>query len=188
MKITARWADNTLKQFGDDLDRLNREFPSVLPRIVNQVGDRTKTQVVRALTKQTGLQRATIVKAVGNPARAHAGKLSYEMTTRGGDIRLKYLKPRETRAGVTAMPWGRRQLFESTFMKGGLFPSRVEVPSFGGHVFRRLNTSGTKITYARSGMSIPGEMTIGATQAAFDRIALPLLEQRVDAAIRKLLK
>lgn len=185
--LKVRWADQNLKRFGKKLVELNARFPKVLPRIVNQVGDRAKTQVIRNLTRQTGLPRKTIVKAVGDPHRAHADRLSYEMVTRGGNIRLKYLAPRETRPGVTAIPWGKRKLFPGTFMKGGAFPNRKVVAKFDGHVYRRLNTSGTRITQARSGMFIPTEMTTGATKAAFERIAGPLLQQRVEAAIHKLL-
>jgi hypothetical protein len=166
---------------------LHTRFPKVLPRIVNQVGNRAKTQVIRNLTQQTGLPRKTIVKAIGNPSKARPGKLSYEMVTRGGNIRLKYLKPRETRPGVTAAPWGKRQLYRGTFMKGGAFPNRETVAKFDGHVYRRLNTSGTKITQVRSGMFIPVEMTRGATAGAFERTAAPLLKQRVDAALVKLM-
>ncbi|TPK15181.1 hypothetical protein FJ872_19480 [Mesorhizobium sp. B2-5-9] len=184
--ISVRWADDHLKVYGRKIDELNRKFPIVLPRIVNQVGDRAKTQVIRALTKQTGLKRKTIVKAVGDPSRANGRKLSYEMVTRGGNIRLKYLEPRETRPGATAKPWGQRQLFAGTFMKGGKFPNR-HGGNFGGQVMRRLNTSGTKLTQARSGMFIPVEMTKGATAAAFQRTAGALLRERVEAAIRKLL-
>ena len=186
-EIRVRWADQNLKRFGQKLIELNTRFPKVLPRIVNQVGDKSKTQVIRNLTAQTGLRRAVIVKAVGDPAKAHAGRLSYTMVTRGGNIRLKYLSPRETRPGVVAKPWNKRTLFAGTFMKGGQFPSRKVVPHFDGHVYRRLNTSGTKITQARSGMFIPTEMTTGATKAAFEKIAGPLLQQRVEAAITKLL-
>lgn len=186
-EITARWADKHLTIFGSKIVKLNTQFPNVLPRIINQVGNRSKTQVIRSLTKQTGLPRKTIVKAIGDPGVARVRKLSYEMVTRGGDIRLKYLGPRETRKGVVAKPFGKRMLFAGSFMKGGKFPNRKDVPKFNGHVFHRLNKSGTKITYTRSGVRIPVEMTRGATKAAFERTAAPLLQQRVDDAIRKLL-
>lgn len=185
--ISVRWADDHLKIYGGKIRELNTRFPKVLPRIINQVGNRAKTQVIRNLTTQTGLPRKTIVKAVGDPSRAYGKKLSYEMVTRGGNIRLKYLAPRETRPGVVAKPWGKRQLFPGTFMRGGAFPNRKIVAKFDGHVYRRLNTSGSKITQARSGMFIPVEMTKGATAAAFQRTAAPLLKERVDAALRKLL-
>lgn len=185
-RIVATWADGNVQKFGKRIMLLNERFPKVLPRIVNQVGNRAKTQVIRNLTKQTGLPRKTIVKAVGDPTVARPGRLSYEMVTRGGNIRLKYLNARETDAGVVARPFGKATLYPGAFMKGGHFPDRKEVSKFDGHAFYRLNTSGTRITFARSGVFIPTEMTRGATKAAFERIAGPLLEQRVEAVLRKL--
>lgn len=185
--LSAHWADNHLNIFRDRIGELNTKFPKVLPRIVNQVGNKSKTVVIRTLTSQTGLPRKTIVKAVGTPNPARPGKLSFEMVTRGGNIRLKYLAPRETRPGVVARPWNKRTLFPGTFMKGGAFPNRKVVDKFDGHVYRRLNTSGTRITQARSGMFIPVEMTTGATAAAFERTAAPLLKVRVEKALKKLL-
>ena len=182
--IKIKWADNHLKQYGKKLDELQAKFPKVLPREINKVGARAKTQVIRNLTKQTGLPRKTIVKAV-KTTLAGGRRLSYEMVTRGGNIRLKFLAPKETRPGVVAKPWGKRTLYPGTFMHGGLFPNR-HGGNFDGHVMRRLNSSGTKLTQARSGMYIPTEMTKGATRAAFERIAGPLLQERIEAAIRKL--
>lgn len=184
--LTIKWADRNLAKYGKRLQTLNAQFPKVLPRIVNQVGNRSKTVVVRELTKQTGLPRQVIVKAIGNPAAARPGRYIYDMTTRGGNIRLKYLRPKETPSGVVARPFGKATLYPGTFMRGGLFPDRKEVPAFKGHVFYRLNSSGSKITFARSGVFIPVEMSSGATAAAFHRIAAPLLDQRVSAVLDKL--
>jgi len=193
--IIAKWADDNLRKHGKKLLVLQREFPQVLPRIVNQVGARAKTQVIRNLTKQTGLPRATIIEAVGDPSKARAnGRLSYTMVTRGGQIRLKYLDPKETRAGVTASPWGKRALFAGTFFKGGGFPNRKVIAKFDGHVYRRIGSGtrtdgsvGEKLTQVRSGMAIPTEMTVGVTRGAFLKTAGPLLQVRVDAAIKKLI-
>lgn len=184
--LTIKWADRNLAKYGKRLERLKQQFPAVLPRIVNQVGNRSKTIVIRELTKQTGLSRAVIVKAVGNPSAARPGRYIYDMTTRGGNIRLKYLRPKETPAGVVARPFGKATLYPGSFMRGGLFPDRKEVPQFNGHVYYRLNRSGSKITFARSGVFIPVEMSSGATVAAFHRVGAPLLEQRVAAALDKL--
>lgn len=178
--------DGNLRVYQRKLDRLASSFPLAMPRIINQVGDKAKTQVTRSLTKQTGLKRATIVKAIGSPKRAHAGDLTYEMTTSGGNISLKYLEPRETRKGTSAKPWNSRRLYAGAFMKGGAFPNRKEVGKFDGHVYRRLNSSGTKITQVKSDMYIPTEMVKGETAAAFNKTA-PLLKERVDKAIAKLL-
>ena len=187
-QIVARWADGHLKAFGQKIDELNRRFPKVLPRIVNQVGNRAKTQVVRNLTAQTGLPRKTIVAAVGNPNPANPGKLSYEMVTRGGNIRLKYLSPMETPAGVVAKPFGKRTLYPKSFMMGGAFPDRKIVEKWDGHVMFRNRSGGRHYTFARSGVFIPVEMTKGRTAAAFNNIAAPLLSQRVNAALARVLR
>jgi hypothetical protein len=185
--VGVKWADDVLKQYRKRVEILDERFPNVLPRITNQVGDRAKTQVIRNLTAQTGLPRKTIVKAVGDPSRARPGRLTYEMVTRGGNIRLKYLNAKETEAGVVARPFGKSTLYPGAFMRGGRFPNRKEVQKFDGHAFYRLNRSGSRITFARSGVIIPAEMTTGATKAAFDRIAGPLMRDRVDAALAKLM-
>ncbi|MBX8827584.1 hypothetical protein HBA93_18410, partial [Ochrobactrum sp. SFR4] len=102
---------------------------------------------------------------------------------------------KEIRKGVSATPLGKRTLFEGAFMKAGRFPNRVTVGQFKGHVYRRSgygtrrdNSKGEMIYQVRSGVFIPKEMTTGETQAAFLRTAEPLLKQRIDAAIAKLLK
>ncbi len=194
-RVSVEWADDELKRLNRQVAALNQRFGRVVSRIVNQVGDRAKTQVIRALTQQTGLKRATIVKAVGDPGRARPGKLSYDMVTRGGDIRLKYLAPRETRAGVVARPWGKAKLYPHSFMKGGAFPNRKEVPKFQGHVkiriFRGAGVSGgergRRLTFVRSGMRIPDEMVTGNTRRAFLNVAENLLRERIDAAFAKLI-
>jgi hypothetical protein len=186
MQIVAKWADQNLKKFGKDIERLHAQFPVVLPRIVNQVGNKAKTQVIRALTKQTGLPRKTIVAAVKVGA-AGGKRLSYEMVTRGGNVRLKYLNPKETADGVVAKPFGKSTLYPRTFMMGGAFPDRKTVAQFNGHVMFRNRSGGRHYTFARSGVFIPKEMTSGATASAFNAVAGPLLQVRVEAAIRKLL-
>lgn len=186
MSVTTRWADDYVQHYALQLEKVAQENPVILPRIVNQVGNRAKTIVIRTLTAQTGLPRKTIVAAVGNPETARAnGRLSYTMTTKGGFIRLKFLRPRETRQGVVARPFGQPTLFAGTFMKGGAFPRRVAVPKFGGHVMQRLDKAGRRLTQVRSTVRIPHEMTVGATKAAFERTAAPLLRERVEAMLIK---
>jgi hypothetical protein len=184
--ISVHWADDHLKRFGKDIERLQRDFPKVLPRVVNQVGNRAKTQVIRNLTKQTGLDRRVIVSAV-KVTMAGGKRLSYDMVTRGGNIRLKYLHPKETADGVVAKPFGKSTLYPKSFMMGGAFPDRKTVSKWDGHVFFRNRSSGRHYSFARSGVFIPKEMTTGATKAAFESTAAPLLKERVEAAIRKLL-
>lgn len=184
--LTMRWVDRNLSNYGKRVAELKERFPSVIPRIVNQVGNRSKTVVIRELTKQTGLPRQVIVRAIGSPSPARPGHYVYDMITRGGNIRLKYLRAKEVDGGVIARPFGKPTLYPGAFMKGGDFPDRKTVSQFNGHAYYRLNKSGTRITFARSGVFIPVEMTKGATLAAFHRVAAPLLKERVEAALDKL--
>jgi hypothetical protein len=165
---------------------LQDKFPKALPRLMNQVGDRARTKVVRELTSQTGLQRAVIRRAVKSE-RAFTGKLAYDLRSRGGNIRLKYLQPRETEAGVVAKPFGKRTLYPGTFMRGGVFPDRKNVPDFGGHVMFRNRGSGRHYTFARSGVFIPAEMVRGMTAKAFQAEVRTTLPQRIEALAAKLL-
>ena len=70
-------------------------------------------------------------------------------------------------------------------MRGGQWPRRVAVPKFGGHVMKRLDTAGRRLTQVRSQVRIPQEMTAGATRAAFERTAAPLLRERIEAMLIK---
>lgn len=187
MTISIKWADATLEKYQKEIVQLAAQFPKVIPQEINKVGDRVRTQVVRTLTKQTGLPKKTIQKAVVTYG-ASPGKYLYTLKSEGGDIRLRFFKPRETRKGVVAKPWGRPTTYPGAFMKGGKFPKRVESAYLTPDVWRRLNKSGTRITQQKSGVRIPVEMITGATAEAFDKMAGPLLEQRITKVIGKLLK
>ena len=119
----------------------------------------------------------------------YAGSLTYTLTTHGGDISLKFFSPKETRAGVSAAPRGRRQLFAGAFAKGGHFPKR-KGPVMGGHVFSNVSPNHAwrgKAQLQNSGFYIPDEMLQGATAAAFDKVMGDELEKRVSHEIGFLL-
>ncbi|RWK10691.1 phage tail protein, partial [Mesorhizobium sp.] len=85
-----------LKRLDNALGRLSQLQRSlVLARAVNHVGDRLRTKLTRTLANQTGLPYRTIRRAF-KVERANYGELAYAMRTQGGDISLKYFKPRET--------------------------------------------------------------------------------------------
>lgn len=187
MHLVLRWQnvegvrrfDNGIKALGDKRGR------QVMQRALARSGDMARTQVTRALTEQTGLKRKVIVKAI-KTKRPSYDDLSYVMTTRGGNISLKYFSPRETRKGVTASPFGQRQLFAGAFLKGGRFPNRVQL-NMGGHVFRRTGSGRTPIELLDSGVIIPVEMIQGQTAAAFTTTAARELPKRVEHELSRVL-
>jgi hypothetical protein len=188
MKITATWADGNFAKYANRVTELHARLPKTLPRIVNQAGERARTATGRALAKQTGLPVSTARKALTlNVKRAHEGKLSYDVSVKGGDVRLQFFQPRETRKGVSAKPWGKRQVFAATFQRAGWWPDRVVSDKLSPHVWRRLDKAGKHFTQAKSGLFIPTEAAQGASGDAWTNTGLPVLQQRVEAAIAKLI-
>ncbi|MBZ9822329.1 phage tail protein [Mesorhizobium sp. CA4] len=181
--LQIRWADlSGLKRMDNSLGRLSEIQRSMaLGRAVNHVGDRLRTKLSRTLADQTGLPYRTIRKAI-KVERATYGRLAYTMRTQGGDISLKFFKPRETRAGVTASPFGKRRLFAGDFTKAGRFPRRVTAKGLGGHVYAPDRSStkwGRPVSFVDSGVVIPAEMVKGDTAQEFTSFANAELPPRV---------
>lgn len=190
--LTVRWTDvEGLRRFDNALKALGGyEMRKVANRAINRAGDMAKTQVIRALTKQTGLPRKTIVEAIKVKRSAHGGPdggiggLEYRMTTRGANVSLKYFGARETRQGVSAAPFGQRQIFPETFIKGGRFPKRVPL-NMGGHVFKRIALVRLPIEKQTSDVAIPREMLKGETARVFQSTVASVLPRRLAHEINR---
>ncbi|TDE34139.1 phage tail protein [Antarcticimicrobium sediminis] len=181
-----------LQKFENMLGALGAEAPKAVNRAINRTGDMARTQVIKTLSKQTGLPQQVIRKAIKNgpdTKRATWSDPTYVISAGGGDIRVKYFKKRETRAGVVAYLGTERGrvLFPRTFFRGGAFPRRVDLTAFGGHVLDRLSEFRYHLKHVRSGVLIPEEMVSGATADAFERSVERNLPVRLDHEISRLL-
>ncbi len=187
-QIVIAWKDiEGLKGFSSAIRSIQsqNEFGKAAQRAINRTGNMARTQVVRALAKQTGLSQKLIRRAVKRK-QAYANRFEYSLSSFGGDISLKFFKPRETRAGVTAGIVGGRKLFAGTFMKGGLFPNRVGVVRFGGHVFEREGRKRNPIAKVKSGVIIPKEMLRDETARAFHTSVRENLPRRFAHEIKRI--
>ena len=193
MQIQISLGEQALARFGNQIGALGEGGTKIaFARAVNHTGAKARTQVVRALTKQTGLRRAVIVRAVEERKAVQRGTLAqaacHRLTTRGGDIALKYFRPVEFRRGVRARPFGRATMFPGKFTRGGLFPNRKAL-RMGGHVFENVEapTWGGRIEVVDSGVVIPEQMVTGETAAAWRRVIgaqlLPRLEHEVSRSL-----
>lgn len=179
LEIDAREIDNLAKLF-----KLAKErAPAAIGRAIKRTGDMTKTRMVRSLTKQTGLRREVIARAL----KAKPAGVTYAIKSRGGNVHLKYFKARETRKGASAAPWNKRRVYAGTFIKGGRFPHRVAL-NLGGQVYRRSGAGRLPITSQRSGLYIPKEMITGATGAEFLSAVRSILPQRLQHEIAAILR
>ena len=191
MDLSASWEnasgirrfDNMLKQLPTAKQKL------VQVRALKRAGNMARTQVVRALAKQTGLKQKIIRKAIGKPKPPNFDSLTYVMATRGGEVSLKYFRARESRKGVTAYPFGKRTLFAGAFMKGGRFPNRKFVSKFHGGVFEADSSSsewGRAFKPVRSNVWIPNEMVSGETARAFTQTVAIQLPRRVEHELSRM--
>lgn len=195
LALTIKWGDvSGIQRTVNALGRLNgAQKQLVLQRAVNHTGAKALTQVSRTLARQTGLPYGTIKsalkvrKAGGASISAtsrtinvsESASLVYEISSSGGDISLKYFGARETRAGVSAAPFGKRQQFAGSFIKGGRFPNRVTANGLHGHVYRRAGKARQPLTFLDSGVVIPAEMVKGATARVFMETVTKDLPDRV---------
>lgn len=181
--LVLRWQDvDGMLRFDNMLKVLSSsDSHNVLRKAVNRAGETAYKgrgpSVIRTLAKQTGLPQKLIRKAV-RVKRANFASLEYRLDIAGGEISLKYFGARETRKGVTARPFGKRELFDGAFMKGGRFPNRVTARGLNGHVFRRVGSGRVPLEKIKSGVVLPTEMVSGDTAAGFQQIVRQVLPRR----------
>lgn len=158
-------------------------------RALNEAGRDVTPPTYRALAKQTGLKPGVTRRAL-RAQKASMTSLSFELHGKGGDISLKYFGARETRAGVSAAPFGKRRVFAGRFMKGGKFPNR-KVLKLGGHAFKPMwgeRRWGRPFTREKSGVIIPNEMVVGTTSQTFRSVGESKLAEKVSRHIRLVTK
>lgn len=138
----------------------------MLAQSLNQAGAQIRHETVAAEAKQTALSGAIIDRAQ-HAIDASSGSLTYTITARGGDVRLKFFGAKEDAGGVSADPWGRRTDDAGAWIKGGFNGHRVDL-GFGGEVKRRVGASRLPTKTVKSGLFIPTEMVKGQTAGVFD--------------------
>ncbi|WP_306147229.1 MULTISPECIES: hypothetical protein [unclassified Roseibium] len=181
--LIMHWGDvSGMKTLDRALSKLSgKAIRKVGSRALNRAGSSGRTHAVKALRKRTGLKRKTLLRAM-KPIRATAFNLEYQVKAFGGDVALKHFDPIERRRGVSAKPFGIRKIFPGTFIKGGRFPSRVDL-GLGGQVFARVGSSKFPIEKQRSGVVIPAEMIKGESAKAWQSTVGKVLPRRVISEI-----
>lgn len=160
--LTIKPSDRVLEQFGNGLGALGEgRARKVIVRAINRTGNPAVTAVRRELVKATSAP-LSLVKQYVYARKAWAGdgggagKLEFQIIAHGRPLPLAVFRPKEFRYGVRARVWGRYQRFEGAFMRGGLWPARVDLP-MGGHVFVRASAQRLPIERAY-GPSLPKEL------------------------------
>jgi hypothetical protein len=151
--------------------------PKALMRAINHTGKKATTQMVRALADQTGLKIKTTRKALKTKTASGPGG-AFTISSKGGNIRLKFFKAKETRKGVSASPWNKRRTYAGVFMRGGRFPKRVDL-GLGGATVKRAGSARYPLKTVKSGLWLPTEMVRDKTANAFYSTAARELPPRL---------
>ena len=170
------------------LEPFGARLPNAQANVLNRVGTKTRNAVIPALTKQTGLSKRIITKAV-KMARASPQNPRVMLITRGGEISLRYFGAHEEGSGVVATVKGDRMFYAGAFRRSGPKGRRQMVPKLNAQVY--VNEDGGRwrghIRKIKSGVLIPAEMIRGETAKAFDCIVETDLLVEVERELVKLL-
>lgn len=189
MQIIVAFRDASLSRYAARLDQLAEgSGRAVLAQALNEGGQAVRQMTVAAETQQTGLQADTIDRAQ-QAIIATPSSLAFTITSKGGNVRLKYFGAKEGGGGVSAHPWNKSTFYSGAFITSGRPGHRRPSPKLGGHVFQ--NVSGGqwhgKIKSMKSGLFIPIEMTKGRTAASFHAGASGVLATTVVSRLGALL-
>jgi hypothetical protein len=119
LMISAR--EQVLARYGNALASLGEgQARTALSRALNHEGNKGRTQVKRALAKQTGIRYGAVDKATAT-IRATPATLTYTLKAHGDETNIAWFGGVPRRKGVSAAPWHKRRIFRHSFI----------VPRFG---------------------------------------------------------
>jgi hypothetical protein len=122
----------------------------VYGRAVNRVGDMTFTRVIRLLADETGATQKRVREQV-RKFSAVGTTVPFKIVARGGYLSLDAFQPRQTLAGISAAPWGKRRVFKGSFFG----------PAHRVYVRKGKSRLPIRVLY---GPAVPNQMLKGKTQ------------------------
>ena len=175
--VDLRFDVREIEQLGALLQSAAKQVPQAVANALNRTAIQARTQVKRALVAQTGLPSSVVLKALRvQSAKGYA--LSAALIAVGRYVPLREFRPVQGGAGVTAAPWGKRQLFHGAFI----------VNRLGGHVFARKGKERLPI-HMLYGPAIPVEMVREHSESVMTFFATvpPVLAKRLEHELGRLI-
>jgi hypothetical protein len=116
MQLIISAQDQVLARYGNQLAALGEGQARIaMSRALNHEGDKGRTQVKRALVKQTGIKYGPVDKAM-TTVRATPATLTYTLKARGDETNIAWFGGLQRRKGVSAAPWSKRRIFARSFI------------------------------------------------------------------------
>jgi len=157
--------------FDKDISKLfekaGLKSPYAVAKAIDEVGNKTKTQVTRAVAKQAGVKYGKAKGVIVSRQAMGVGNGEYQIVARDVTLSLKEFSPKQGKKGVSARPWAKRRVFPHTFLGPG------------GHVYVRQGAARLPIKKLW-GPNIPKEMVKDEAEATFYRVSQEMLGPAVE--------
>lgn len=148
-------------------ERAGLKSPYAVAKAIDEVGNKTKTQVTRVVAKQAGVKYGKAKGVIVSRQAMGSGNGEYQIIARDVTLSLKEFAPKQTAKGVAAKPWAVRRVFPHTFFGPG------------GHVYVRQGADRLPIKKLW-GPNIPKEMVKDQAEATFYRVSQEMLGPAVE--------
>ncbi|MCF6200008.1 MAG: phage tail protein [Hyphomicrobiaceae bacterium] len=172
----------SFKWTGDGVARMNTALEAIegprrrkaFRRALNHTGNKTFTQVKRAVSKQMNVKQRLVVQRL-KKWPAHGGGMSFAITSSGKAFTLKDVNGTKVskKRGVTASPWGNRKTFSHAFA----------IKRWDGNIFQRKGKSRFPI-FKLLGPNINKQLVKDESAAAFQRVVATELPLRLEHEIK----
>lgn len=103
----------------DIIKRIGDKSEYAIRKAVDEVGNKTRTQVIRAVAKQAGVKTGRVRSVLHTSQAMGAGAGTFIITARDVTMSMKEFAPRQTPKGVAAKPWNAKRVFPHTFFGPG---------------------------------------------------------------------
>ena len=194
--VSMTWHGNGIKLLSQATEALGSESKGkrVYAMALNKTATTVNTSVKKAVAKQMGTSQQNVVKHGGMKLlKASASNLTAAIDVRGGYMPLKDFGPNQTRKGVSAAAWGKRKLYDGTFLNKGRRAATGIGPvgraRAGGHVFKNTGkfnkvSKRNNAIEALWGPAVPREVVRDESAATFYRIADTRMPIEIERAVR----
>ncbi|MCS6946257.1 MAG: phage tail protein [Steroidobacteraceae bacterium] len=151
-----------------------REIDKAAQMALNRTAQKTSTQAVRTISRETGLKPSRVRKAIRIKRASSRYRLIAEVLAFPFAPNLIEFAARQTRAGVSANAWGKRKIYPRTF-----------IIRRWNKVYKRLTKKRFPLKSIR-GPSVPKTFASRIIQAAMRQVVRTEFPKEFASALRAL--
>jgi len=185
MRVVVAASDKHLVSFQNAIAALGgKQANLAMVRAVNHTAKKARTQVVRAIARQSSIPYRIVRAQVRTRLAAPGGAPEAEIRASGRPVSLKHMGARQFGYGVKYKAWGKTQRMEGAFIWAGRLGSGKFVAN--GHVFLR-STSRSLPIEKQEGPAVAEEMIKDQSERVFKSLVETDLAARLRHEIGRLL-